>query len=149
MITEDRGNIILSPCDAIVNTVNCVGVMGKGLALQFKTAFPANYHAYKNACNMYQVKPGKCFVFNTQGIKPRFIINFPTKRHWKDNSLLEDINSGLDDLVYQIGKNGILSIAIPPLGCGLGGLSWSVVKPIIVNKLKDIPVDVVLFCPKQ
>lgn len=149
MIAEDRGNIILSSCDAIVNTVNCVGVMGKGLALQFKTAFPSNYRAYKNACNLNMVKPGKCFVFDTKGIKPRFIINFPTKRHWRDNSLLEDIESGLDDLVYQIGKNVILSIAIPPLGCGLGGLSWNVVKPIIVNKLKDIPVDVVLFCPKQ
>ncbi len=149
LLKEERGNIILAPTDAIVNTVNCVGVMGKGLALQFKHAFPSNFNSYKRACDAGLVKPGVCHIFDTGGIKPKYIINFPTKRHWRDNSLLEDINIGLDDLAYKINSYKLKSISIPPLGCGLGGLDWSIVKPLIISKLDNIPdLTLFLYCPK-
>lgn len=132
MIYYVKGNIFNSNAQAIVNTVNCVGVMGKGLALQFKNNYPSNFEAYKQACNNRQVIPGKMFVHQ---VDDKIIINFPTKRHWKDNSLTEDISSGLDDLLKVIATYNIKSIAIPPLGCGLGGLEWKEVKKLIEQKL--------------
>ena len=120
MIQFKTGNIFENTnVDAIVNTVNCVGVMGRGIALQFKKKYPENFKMYQAACKMGEVVPGKMFVFkNPSLIAPYFIINFPTKRHWKYASRMEDIKSGLKDLVYTIKKHEIKSVVIPPLGCG-------------------------------
>ncbi len=143
------GDILKSGADAIVNTVNCVGIMGRGIALQFKNAYPANFKAYKTACAAEQVQPGRMFVFETGKFTPRFIINFPTKRHWKGKSRIEDIETGLVALAEEITRLGIKSIAIPPLGAGLGGLNWDDVLPRIKSALRDIPgVDVIIFEPK-
>ncbi|MCC3732022.1 macro domain-containing protein [Rouxiella badensis] len=131
MIEFKSGDILHEDAEALINTVNCVGVMGRGIALQFKNAFPENFNAYVDACKKEQVKPGKMFVFETgQLTNPRFLINFPTKRQWKGKSRIEDIVSGLQDLVDVINSNNISSIAIPPLGSGLGGLNWDDVKPL-------------------
>jgi O-acetyl-ADP-ribose deacetylase (regulator of RNase III) len=123
--------------------------MGRGIALQFKKAYPANFKAYKAACDAEQVQPGRMFVFETGKFTPRFIINFPTKRHWKGKSRVEDIEAGLIALADEITSRGIKSVAIPPLGAGLGGLDWDDVLPRIKSALQDIPdVDVVVFEPK-
>ena len=138
------GDIFKAHVDALVNTVNCVGVMGKGLALQFKKNYPVNYKLYELACERQEVVPGKMFVYlSTQDSSPRCIINFPTKNHWREDSRMEDIESGLTDLIAVIKENKIESIAIPPLGCGLGGLEWAQVKPKItsaMDKLKNVRV---------
>jgi O-acetyl-ADP-ribose deacetylase (regulator of RNase III) len=135
--------------DAIVNTVNCVGVMGKGIALQFKHKWPDNFKAYASACKRGEVQPGRMFVFDSGGlVKPNFIINFPTKQHWRGASQLAWIESGLHDLVRQVQVRGIRSIAIPPLGCGNGGLDWNVVKPMIEQAFAAVPdVQVHVFEP--
>jgi O-acetyl-ADP-ribose deacetylase (regulator of RNase III) len=118
--------------DAIVNTVNCVGVMGKGIALQFKNKWPANFTAYAAACKAGQVRPGRMLVFDSGGlVKPNFIINFPTKDHWRGSSKIDFIRDGLVDLVAQVKRLRIRSIAVPPLGCGNGGLNWADVRPLI------------------
>lgn len=143
------GDIFKTDAEAIVNTVNCVGIMGRGIALQFKNAYPANFKAYKAACDAEQVQPGRMFVFETGKFTPRFIINFPTKRHWKGKSRIEDIDAGLIALADEIRSRGIKSVAIPPLGAGLGGLDWDDVLPRIKSALQDIPnVDVIIFEPK-
>jgi len=143
------GDIFKTDADAIVNTVNCVGVMGRGIALQFKNAYPANFKAYKSACDAGQVQPGHMFVFETGKFTPRYIINFPTKRHWKGKSRIEDIESGLIALAHEVRKLGIKSVAVPPLGAGLGGLDWDEVLPRIKAALQDVPsVDVIVFEPK-
>ncbi len=149
MIEIVGGNILEADAEAVVNTVNCVGVMGKGLALQFKQAFPANFRAYEAACRAGEVVPGKMFIFdNGRLIKPRYIIDFPTKRHWRDNSRIEDIQSGLRALIEDVRRLGIRSIALPPLGCGLGGLNWRDVRPMIENSFSELPdVRVLLFPP--
>src|SRR5688500_15782969 len=106
--------------------------MGKGIALQFKQAFPENFAAYKKAVKAGEVQPGRMFVHETGFIgDPKYIINFPTKRHWRGKSLLEDIRSGLVDLIEVVRRLEIRSIAVPPLGCGLGGLDWNIVRPLI------------------
>jgi O-acetyl-ADP-ribose deacetylase (regulator of RNase III) len=135
--------------DAIVNTVNCVGVMGKGIALQFKNKWPANFTAYAAACKAGQVRPGRMFVFDSGGlVKPNFIINFPTKDHWRGSSRIEFIRDGLVDLVVQVERLGIRSIAVPPLGCGNGGLDWADVRPLIEAAFETLPdVEVRLFGP--
>lgn len=134
--------------DAIVNTVNCVGIMGRGIALQFKNAYPANFKAYKRACDAEQVQPGHMFVFETGKFTPRYIINFPTKRHWKGKSRIEDIKTGLVALADEIVIRGIKSIAIPPLGAGLGGLNWGDVLPLIKSALLSIAeINVIIFEP--
>lgn len=143
------GDIFRTDADAIVNTVNCVGIMGRGIALQFKNAYPANFKAYKVACDAEQVQPGRMFVFETGKFTPRFIINFPTKRHWKGKSRIVDIEAGLVALAAEIKSRGIKSVAIPPLGAGLGGLDWDEVLPRIKSALQDIPdIDVTIFEPK-
>ena len=122
--------------EALVNTVNTEGVMGKGLALQFKETFPHNYKAYQKACRLGEVRTGKMFVTSTnQMLPPQYIINFPTKREWRKKSEYNYIETGLDDLVCVIERYDIKSIAIPPLGCGVGGLSWAIVKKMIETKL--------------
>lgn len=149
MISITEGNLIEAEAEALVNTVNCVGYMGKGIALQFKQAFPENFEAYAKACRAEKVQPGKMFVFETGGMfNPRYIINFPTKRHWHGKSRLEDIESGLHALIQEVKRENIKSIAVPPLGCGLGGLSWSVVRPMIEKAFAELPhVDVHLYAP--
>jgi O-acetyl-ADP-ribose deacetylase (regulator of RNase III) len=123
--------------------------MGRGVALQFRNAFPSNYDAYKAACDRGEVQPGRMFVFEVgQLTRPRWIINFPTKRHWRGKSRIEDIEAGLTALAAEIESRGITSIALPPLGSGLGGLDWREVKPRIVAALGKLDgVKVVLFEP--
>ena len=140
MIKVVQGNIFDSDAQTLVNTVNCVGVMGKGIALVFKRAFPENFRAYEQACRNGQVRPGQMLVVPTLGIgQPRYIINFPTKRHWKGRSRLDDIRIGLDDLVEQIRIHDIKSVAVPALGCGHGGLNWADVEPMIREAFARIP----------
>jgi O-acetyl-ADP-ribose deacetylase (regulator of RNase III) len=149
MIEEGSGNLLAADVDGLVNTVNTVGVMGKGIALQFKRAYPANFAAYRAACERGEILPGRMFVFDTAIKGPRrYIINFPTKQHWKSNSRLEDISAGLEDLVRVVVERGITSIAIPALGCGNGGLDWRVVRPMIEQACARMPdVRVVIFPP--
>ncbi|HBI36004.1 MAG: Appr-1-p processing protein [Spirochaetes bacterium GWF1_31_7] len=150
MITYKTGDLLLDDAQALVNTVNCVGVMGRGIALQFKKRFPDNFKFYEKACKQEAVIPGNMFVYETGNVtNPRIIINFPTKRHWRGASRLEDIEAGLENLADVIKKYNIKSIALPSLGCGLGGLDWNIVKPIIENYLSNIPsVDVRVFEPQ-
>lgn len=139
MIRFATGNVLEADAEALVNTVNCVGVMGRGVALQFKEAFPANFRAYASACRAHEVQPGRMFVFETGTLtNPRYIINFPTKRHWRGRSRIEDIDAGLVDLVRVVRDLEIKSIALPPLGSGLGGLDWRVVKERIVAALEPL-----------
>ncbi len=140
MIEFRTGDILAQQdVEAIVNTVNCVGIMGRGIALQFKNAFPENFKAYQLACEHKEVQPGRMFVFETAKLNgPRYIINFPTKRHWRGKSRMEDIDSGLKALVTEIGARDIRSIAIPPLGSGLGGLNWEDVRPRIERALAGL-----------
>lgn len=149
MIEEARGNLLTADVDALVNTVNTVGVMGKGIALQFKRAYPAMFDAYVKACKAGEVETGKMHVWRTGSLTgPRFVINFPTKRHWRAPSRMEYVNEGLKDLVKVIRDEEIESIAIPPLGAGSGGLDWTQVRPRIIAALDGLPeVRVMLFEP--
>jgi O-acetyl-ADP-ribose deacetylase (regulator of RNase III) len=150
MIEYKTGDLLTEDAEAIVNTVNCVGVMGRGIALQFKNAFPDNFKAYAAACKREEVQPGNMFVYETGGLtNPRFIINFPTKRHWRGKSRIEDIETGLESLVKVIKERKIQSIAIPPLGSGLGGLDWSQVRSKIEAALKGLEDEqVIIFEPE-
>lgn len=149
MIEISRGNLLTAEVDALVNTVNCVGYMGKGIALQFKQAFPDNFKRYEVACAAGEVQPGRMLVHDNGGlVKPRWIINFPTKRHWRGKSRLEDVRTGLAALIEDVQRLGIRSIAVPPLGCGLGGLDWKVVRPLIEQAFEAVPeVQVKLYEP--
>ncbi len=149
MIVYKTGDILAERADALVNTVNCVGVMGRGIALQFKKAFPENFKAYAKACQRGEVEPGRMFVFETKElVGPRYIINFPTKRHWRGKSRMEDIEAGLDDLKRVVLEKDIRSIAIPPLGSGLGGLKWEEVRPRIEKTFQNLDdIHVILFEP--
>lgn len=150
MITYTSGDVLSADVEALVNTVNCVGVMGRGIALQFKNMFPNNFDAYASACAREEVQPGKMFIYPTGELtNPRFIVNFPTKRHWRGKSRIEDVESGLVALREEIVRRGIRSIAIPPLGSGLGGLDWQDVKPRIVSALSSLEdVDIRVYEPK-
>jgi O-acetyl-ADP-ribose deacetylase (regulator of RNase III) len=140
MIEFQQGDILQADAEALVNTVNCVGVMGRGIALQFRKVFPENYEIYRAACGRGELNPGKLLVFKLNRLQnPRYVINFPTKRHWKGKSRIEDIQSGLDALIGEIRRLNIKSIAVPPLGCGLGGLSWSQVRPMIEKAFRELP----------
>ncbi len=151
MIEYKIGDILTEEVEALVNTVNCVGVMGRGIALQFKNAFPGNYKTYERACKRGEVKPGQMYVYETENITyPRYIINFPTKRHWRGKSRIEDIESGLEALVDEIQNRNIQSIAIPPLGSGLGGLKWQEVRMRIEQSLSRLShVQIVVFEPRR
>jgi O-acetyl-ADP-ribose deacetylase (regulator of RNase III) len=148
-IERGTGNLLTADVDALVNTVNTEGVMGKGIALQFKKAFPENFSSYERACKAGEVVVGRVHVVRRLA-SPRFIINFPTKKHWRQPSKLEFVRDGLVDLVATVRAHGIQSIAIPPLGCGNGGLEWSDVKPEILRAFTGLPdVRVVLFEPSD
>jgi len=149
MITYTTGNLLEAPADALVNTVNTVGVMGKGIALMFKERFPQNMVAYAKACKLGAVKTGKMFITEPQElVGPRWIVNFPTKQHWKANSKIEWIEEGLIELRHFLIENNVKSIAIPPLGAGNGGLNWEDVKPKIEAALGDLnDVNILIYEP--
>lgn len=145
-----QGNLLAAPAEALVNTVNTVGIMGRGIALQFKQAYPAMFRDYERACKAGELKLGKVQVFDLGGLVggPRWIINFPTKGHWRADSRMADIEAGLKDLVATIRKLRIRSIAIPPLGCGNGGLDWNEVRPRIEAALAEVPgVEALIYAP--
>lgn len=143
------GNLLESGAEALVNTVNTVGIMGKGIALQFKRAYPENYEQYSAACGRGEVVIGRIFVHETNLLdNPRYILNFPTKQHWRSRSKIVDIAAGLEDLRRVIVEHRISSVAVPPLGCGNGGLAWTDVRPLIEHALGDIPdVEVFVYPP--
>lgn len=149
MITFTQGNLIESKAEALVNTVNTVGVMGKGIALMFKEAFPENFKAYEAACKRKDVKLGHMYVTErTDMFGPRWIINFPTKANWRFPSHIQWIETGLQDLKRVIADKGIRSIAIPPLGAGNGGLDWNDVRPKIEAAFADMPnLEVLVYEP--
>jgi O-acetyl-ADP-ribose deacetylase (regulator of RNase III) len=140
MTETAQGNLLTADAEALVNTVNCVGVMGKGIALQFKQAYPAMAKAYEQACERGEVRPGHMHVWETGELQgPRYIINFPTKRHWRGQSSYQDVADGLAALIDEVKRRGITSIAVPPLGCGNGGLSWTTVRPMIEEAFAQVP----------
>ena len=149
MIEYKTGDLLAEQAEALVNAVNCVGVMGRGVALQFKHAFPENFKAYERECRQRKVQPGRMFVFELkQTAGPRYIINFPTKRHWRGKSRMADIDAGLRALAEEIRSRGIRSVALPPLGCGLGGLDWPEVRERIRAVSEHLPeVKITVFEP--
>jgi O-acetyl-ADP-ribose deacetylase (regulator of RNase III) len=146
-----QGNLLDSPTEALVNTVNTVGVMGKGIALQFKETFPNNYKAYQNACKNKELEIGKLLIFKENTLQgDKWIINFPTKKDWKHKSKIEYIEAGLQDLVKLLEFHQIKSVALPPLGCGNGGLSWIEVQPLIEKYLGELPnTEVWVYEPNE
>ena len=144
-----QGNLFEAKVEALVNAVNTVGVMGKGIALLFKQRFPENYHAYAAACSAGKVRVGEMFITAGGELNgPRWIIKFPTKQHWRQPSQLEWVRDGLLSLKEVIREKNIKSIALPALGCGNGGLDWAVVRPLIETSLADLPgVEILLFEP--
>ncbi|MDG6777277.1 macro domain-containing protein [Thiomicrorhabdus sp. zzn3] len=151
-----KGNLFESHDEAIVNTVNCVGVMGKGIALQYKNLFPENYTEYKKQCSQKNIVPGKMFVYEYKtedlfaGNKPQFIINFPTKDHWRAKSKIEYVEQGLNDFISVITQQNIKSVSMPAIGCGNGGLEWSDVKKVVTAKLSSLEgVTINIYEPKD
>lgn len=151
MITYRKGDLLSADAIALVNTVNTVGVMGKGIALQFKEAFPNNTKSYIAACKNKELFPGKLLDIWDENLQTgkKLIINFPTKVHWRQPSKYEYIEKGLISLRILIEQKSIQSIAIPPLGCGNGGLDWEVVKKMIVEYLGDLKTDILVFEPNE
>ena len=148
-IAFKQGNLLTEPVDVLVCPVNCVGVMGKGLALQFKRQFPDNFRAYRQACRDGVLRPGRVLSVPTGQPLPRYVINLPTKRHWRNPSRLDDVDAGLKALAIELQMLDVTSIAIPALGCGLGGLDWSQVKPFVVATFAEFPeLLVVVFEPR-
>jgi len=149
VIRLTQGNLLQANVEALVNAVNTEGVMGKGIALQFKKAFPENFAAYEAACRRRNVEVGKMFVFEAAGVDgPRWIINFPTKKHWRQPSTMGYIRDGLADLGQVTRRLGIRSLAVPPLGCGLGGLDWPEVRIAIEAAMSEVSdVEVLVFEP--
>lgn len=144
-----HGDIFDSDVDALVNTVNCKGVMGRGLALEFKRRFPANYDEYRAECEAGRMLLGRVHVFSTGRMSPRYVFNFPTKDHWRGRSELANIASGLASLANEVKNRGVKSIAIPALGCDLGGLDWDEVRPMIVATIDRLDgVHALLFAPR-
>lgn len=150
MIELQHGDILKAKADALVNTVNCVGVMGRGIALQFKKAFPENFKAYELACKRGDVKPGTALTYDLGRLEqPHYVINVATKKHWRGKSRMEYVEAGIQALVDEVRRLGLKSVAVPPLGSGLGGLDWSEVRPRIEQGFEELPeVQVLLFEPK-
>lgn len=149
MIEPASGNLLDADVDALVNAVNTVGVMGRGIALQFKRRFPLNFDVYAKACAAGEVQPGRMLTVDLGAdSRPRFIINFPTKRHWKHDSRIEDVELGLVALAGEVRRLDLRSIAVPALGCGAGGLEWRTVGPMIERALEPLThVRVLLYAP--
>ncbi|MFT3868900.1 MAG: macro domain-containing protein [Nibricoccus sp.] len=150
MIELVQGDLLAARTEALVNAVNTVGIMGKGIALQFRNRFPEMFVAYETACRSGLVQSGKMHVFDRgeSCTSARWIINFPTKKHWRDASRLSDVETGLVDLVATVQRLRIKSIAIPPLGCGLGGLDWVAVRPRIETAFASLAdTKVLLYAP--
>jgi O-acetyl-ADP-ribose deacetylase (regulator of RNase III) len=146
--TNCDGSIFESQCEVLVNPVNCVRVMGKGLALEFKKRYPEMFEDYQHLCKPGGIEIGIVYIHNVKG-RNRFIVSFPTKRHWKDSSKVPYIESGLENLALKLATSDVTSIAIPALGCGLGGLDWTDVEPLIREKLGAIDrLDVELYGPQ-
>jgi O-acetyl-ADP-ribose deacetylase (regulator of RNase III) len=146
LITETTGDLLRDDAQALVNAVNTVGVMGRGIARQFKRAFPDVFTAYAEACADGRVQPGHILPVRLSD-GDRWVLNFPTKRHWRQRSRLDDIEAGLDDLARILVRLDIRSVAVPPLGCGNGGLNWSQVRPLIFEKLGGLETDIRLYGP--
>ena len=151
MITFTTGDIFQDDAHAIVNPVNCVGVMGKGLALEFKKRFPRNYQEYSEACQNKLVQPGRMFICRTKQTGPQgCVINFPTKRHWRDGSRIDDIRDGLRAMADDMEKLQIPSVAVPALGAGLGGLDWEDVREIILDELSGLDdISIRVYEPRR
>jgi len=150
MIEYRQGNLLEADAEALVNTVNTVGVSGKGIALMFKEAFPGNFRAYEAASKAGTIPPGGLFITERYDmLGPRWIINFATKKHWRNPSRLEWIKQGLAELRQEISARNIHSVAIPPLGAGNGGLDWAHVKPMIAETLADLDCNVIVYEPTQ
>ncbi|AQR65843.1 Appr-1-p processing protein [Aquaspirillum sp. LM1] len=150
MITFTQGNLLEARSEALVNTVNTVGVMGKGIALMFKERFADNFRLYAAACKAQQVQTGKMFITQVNELEgPRWVVNFPTKQHWRSPSQLSWVEEGLQDLRRFLLENQIKSIAIPPLGAGHGGLDWAEVRPCIEAALGDLDIDILVFEPTR
>lgn len=151
MITYSKGNLLEADAEALVNTVNTVGIMGKGIALMFKERFEDNYKRYVAACKAKQIRTGKMFVTQVSELNgPRWIVNFPTKQHWRPPSKLEWITEGLQDLRRFLLENNVKSVAIPPLGAGNGGLEWSEVREKISSVLGDLKeINILVFEPTE
>lgn len=149
MIELTRGDILKANAEALVNTVNCVGVMGRGIALQFRKAYPEMFKAYKAMCDREELKPGMVLTHDLNRFEsPHYVINLPTKRHWRGKSRMEDIEDGLKALVQEVQRLGVKSVAVPPLGCGLGGLDWPEVRSRIEAAFEELPdVQVLLYEP--
>ena len=147
MIEYVQGDILDAQTEAIVNPVNCVGVSGAGLALQFRDRFPTAQRLYREACEKGVMELGRMFVVETNGQFP-YVIYFPTKKHWKDKSKLDDIIAGLEDLARVIEAYNVRSISLPALGCGLGGLLWEDVKVEIENVLGGLITDIKVYEPQ-
>ena len=149
MVTYEQGNLLEADVEALVNTVNTVGVMGKGIALMFKERFPENFHAYAAACETGGVRLGEMFVTENHELGgPKWIVNFPTKDHWRSRTKLEWIEQGMRALIRVIEDKQIGSIAVPPLGCGNGGLNWREVRPVIETALAEVEgLDATVYEP--
>ncbi len=148
MIKVLLGDIFESRMAVLVNTVNCVGIMGKGIAKTFKERYPDNFIHYSELCKVGKVKPGEPYFFESHDLfSERLIINFPTKLHWRSASKIEDVIIGLDHFISHYREWGIKSIAFPPLGCGNGGLEWSTVGRIMYQKLVELDIDVEIYAP--
>lgn len=151
MIEYRDGDLLADESEALVNAVNCVGVMGAGVALAFARRFPENFRAYAAACRRSEAAPGRLFVFETGAeFPPRYLVNFPTKRHWRDRSRMEDIVAGMSSLREEVLARAIRSVALPALGCGLGGLRWPEVRAAIVDGLRGLEgVRVTVYRPRE
>ena len=139
------GDILQSEAQTLINTVNCVGVMGKGIALEFKNRFPEMHEDYVERCRRAEVEPGVPYLY--RGLFPPQIINFPTKDHWKSMSKISDIQNGLEYLLARYKEWGVRSLAIPPLGCGNGQLEWRAVGPLIYRFAKQMDIPVEMYAP--
>lgn len=142
MLSYLKGDLLSSPAQVLVNTVNIVGVMGKGIALQFKNKYPEMFKSYQHVCEKHMLDVGKLYLWKSP---EKWVLMFPTKKHWRNPSKIEYIESGLRKFADNYEHLGIESIAFPKLGCGNGNLEWNVVKPIMEKYLKPLPISVYIY----
>lgn len=148
MINFSNGDIFQSNAEMLINPVNCVGVMGKGLALEFKKRYPKNFEVYKQQCSWGKVAYGKGVVTQIYGYP--IIFNLPTKKHWRDKSDLKSVELSVLELVKHLQEHNVKSVAIPAIGAGLGGLDWQkMVKPMLIHHLNELSTDITIYEPKE